>query len=457
MPPPWLRRAAVVVMALALVVLCAGVVQAAEQKFALPKFSNGYERPAVGIPEGVPGPRPAILDYTDVAVLLAAIAAAAFMALVVRSRRWIWVISLASLVYFGFWRAGCICSVGSIQDVALALADKTYIIPLSVLAFFAVPLAATILTGRTFCSSVCPLGAIQDLVAVRPVEVPKAVDHSLGLLAYVYLGAGVLFAATGSLFLICQYDPFVSFFRLVPLLHPSETMYASAGSAGMLLVGGVFLAAGIFIGRPYCRWLCPYGAIMRLLAPLAIFKTTITPDKCVGCRLCENACPYGAIEPPTPDTGRSPAVLAALAAVTLALVAGLGFAGSQLAGPFSRMNYTVQQAQEVRAEEIAQEAGQDVTPADIAKAFEGTGRKKADLYKDAAAVRDRFVIGGWFFGGLVGLVFGAKLLRLAWGNREHKDFRINHAKCVSCGRCFATCPRSRLKTSPAAKAKGEAA
>ena len=49
---------------------------------------------------------------------------------------------------------------------------------------------------------------------VRPVKVPGWLEHALGLIPYVYLGAAVLFAATGSAFVICQYDPFVSFFRL---------------------------------------------------------------------------------------------------------------------------------------------------------------------------------------------------------------------------------------------------
>ena len=88
---------------------------------------------------------------------------------------------------------------------------------------------------------------------MRSVRVPKWVDHSLGLVPYFYLGAAVGFAATGSAFLICRYDPFVAFFR-------------RSGSDNMLVFGGCLLVIGLFVGRPYCRYLCPYGAILGVLS-----------------------------------------------------------------------------------------------------------------------------------------------------------------------------------------------
>ncbi len=47
---------------------------------------------------------------------------------------------------------------------------------------------------------------------IRPVAVPGWLESGLRLFAYAYLGAAVLFAATGSAFIICRYDPFVGFF-----------------------------------------------------------------------------------------------------------------------------------------------------------------------------------------------------------------------------------------------------
>ena len=59
-----------------------------------------------------------------------------------------------------------------IQNVTLSLVDPRYLISLGVLAFFFLPLVAAFLFGRVFCGGVCPLGAVQDLVLLKPKAVP---------------------------------------------------------------------------------------------------------------------------------------------------------------------------------------------------------------------------------------------------------------------------------------------
>jgi polyferredoxin len=159
-------------------------------------------------------------------------------------------------------------------------------VPYYVIATFALPLAAALFFGRVFCAGVCPLGAIQELVVLRPVQVPPKLDRALGWLKWVYLGLAVVFAALPVAyrdFVICRFDPFVGLFRFT-------------GSWWLLLIGAVFIVGGIFIGRPYCRWLCPYGALLSLFSRYAWRSFSITPDRELDCGLCNDACPYGAIE-----------------------------------------------------------------------------------------------------------------------------------------------------------------
>jgi NosR/NirI family transcriptional regulator, nitrous oxide reductase regulator len=70
------------------------------------------------------------------------------------------------------------------------MTTRKYSIPIVVTATFFLPLVVALFFGRAFCGGVCALGAIQELVLLKPVQVPRRLDRALGLLKYVYLGAG---------------------------------------------------------------------------------------------------------------------------------------------------------------------------------------------------------------------------------------------------------------------------
>lgn len=258
---------------------------AAQRRFPAPQFEAPYEMPETAWPAA----RAMSREVVDVAVLFVALGVAAYIALKARSRRAMFVLSVLALAYFGFYRRGCVCPIGAIQNVTAGLALPGYVVPVTVALFFALPLVFALLFGRVFCSGVCPLGAIQEVVLIKPVRVPQWLDRTLGVVPFLYLGAAVMFTVTDTLWIICRYDPFVAFFRL-------------GGDFPMLIAGGVVLISSAFIGRPYCRWLCPYGVpLLGTVSRVSWRRTSITPDECVNCTLCHKACPYGAIEPKTPE------------------------------------------------------------------------------------------------------------------------------------------------------------
>jgi polyferredoxin len=274
------------ILTLALVLgLLLSATAAGVERFPPPDFVNHK------LPEMTqPPPAQDLTDAIHVAALAAGLLVATWLALKRRSRRGLAILSVASLGYFGFYLAGCVCPIGSIQDVTAGLADSGFVLPLAVILIFLLPLVFALFVGRVFCSSVCPLGAIQDLILLRPVRLPLWIQYPLSLLPYFYLALAVLLAALGGGFVICEYDPFVSFFRL-------------GGWTNILFYGGALLLVGLFVGRPYCRFLCPYGALLGLCSRVARWRVSITPNQCVSCRQCRGACPFGAIEPPTQEGG----------------------------------------------------------------------------------------------------------------------------------------------------------
>ena len=415
-------------IAIALVLVLCSVCLAGTIRFPPPEFESGYELPGTT----TPSPRQGIYEYIDTVVLLLALGLSTYLVLKKRSRKAIFALTIFSLIYFGFWRTGCICPIGAIQNVTLSFFDPGYAVPVVVLIFFLLPVLFTLFFGRTFCASVCPLGAVQEMVLLKPISIPQWLESGLRLLAYVYLGAAILFAATGTAFIICRYDPFVSFFRL-------------SGNVNILIFGACFLILGMFIGRPYCRFLCPYGIIFRHTSRISKWRVTITPDDCIECRLCEDACPYGAIRKPTEQWPKeyyikSKKRLALLFVLLPVLVFAGGWAGYGIKNMMSRMHPTVRLAERVRLEETGKVEG----TTDASDAFRATGTETAELYKDASNIRAGFGFGGWIFGGFVGLVIGLKLIASSvW--RRRTDYEADRASCFACGRCFEYCPREHLR------------
>jgi ferredoxin len=421
------RTAAIAVLALA-GWIGAGPASAIEFRFPKPDFQSGYTMPQTTAPAA----RARALERLDMVVLLAALTLAAWIALRRRSRREMVFLMVFSIVYFGFWRKGCVCPVGAVQNVTLAFADSSYAIPFAVIVFFALPLVFALFFGRVFCAGVCPLGAVQDAVVLKPLRVPLWLEQSLGVLACLYLGVAVLLAALGAGFAICRFDPFIGFFRL-------------GGDFSMLALGAVFLLVGTVIARPYCRYLCPYGVLLGWMSRLSRRHATITPDECIQCRLCEDACPFNAIRSPTPARASEPRAvgirrLAALLVLAPVLVAGGAWVGARLHPVLARFHPRVQLAEQV----LREKTGKTTATTLDSETFAKGGQSAGDLFQEAHAIMRRFEVGGWFLGGFVGLVFFSRLIGLSV-RRTRPDYEPDRGLCLSCARCFESCPREHLR------------
>jgi NosR/NirI family transcriptional regulator, nitrous oxide reductase regulator len=415
-----MRVTAVLILTSLMLAAPAGPVLA-EFRFPMPEFDSGYEYPDMHTP--APG---RVNDLVDVAVLAGALGLAAWLVLKRRSRRGVLALTLFSLLYFGFWREGCVCPVGSVQNVAGGVLGLGTV-HVAVVIFFLLPLVFALFFGRVFCAAVCPLGAIQEVVAVRPIAVPRALDRVLRFVPHLYLGVTLLAVATGSGYLICRYDPFVGFFRL-------------GGSFTMLIAGGVLLVLGLFIGRPYCRYLCPYGVLLGWMSRFSKWHATVTPAECIQCHLCKDACPYGAINLPTPETPPQPAKSGTRRLGVLLALAPLLIGAGALTGVLAH-NVLARLHPEVRlAERVAEEeAGLHDDMTLESEAFRANLQTVDELYADARAVRAGFAGKSALLGAFLGLVIAAKLISLSIVPKR-EDYEADRQVCLSCARCFPYCP-----------------
>ena len=146
-----------------------------------------------------------------------------------------------------------------------------------VLVGFSLFIILTVIFGRIFCGYICPIGAVQELLYHIPVRKFKIKNKALplvfrGIFFAAFLISGLLFSI-GLLYFIGV----VNFFDLKV-------------SSVFFFVFLALLAVSIFIYRPFCRFICPYGVLLSLASIKSMFKLRRN-DKCIECRKCEKVCP----------------------------------------------------------------------------------------------------------------------------------------------------------------------
>ena len=397
----------------------------AQDRFPKPDFTSGYEYPE----EYHHVPNELLWMTVDVVLLLALMIFVTWAIFKKRIRQPIIWVSVISVAYFGFYRKGCVCSVGAVQNVALALVDSSYVMPMSVLLFFMLPVIFAFLFGRVFCAGVCPLGALQELVNVKNYRISKAVSAVLEILPWLYLIFALLFAVTQSRFIICRFDPFVGIFRM-------------GGDIALISFGVALLLISIFTGRPFCRFLCPYGALLSLFARVSIWKIELTKQTCINCELCHNACPVDAIRPPF-DNKIKESRMHGVKRIIMYFVAlpviiiSCSILTRHFSDNFSRVH------KDVRLYEMViqhQEEQNELISLEL-EAFYGLGMSLDEIEETFEIIRADFKFYSTVAGFFIGLVIGLSLISFSL-KRTRKLYDIDHGACVDCGRCFSYCPQN---------------
>ncbi len=159
------------------------------------------------------------------------------------------------------------------------------------------------LMGRFVCGWLCPFGLIQDLLYKilfpRKLRTFKG-DRLLRKLKYVVLLFFVILLPMFLVDVLGQGAPY--FCKLIcpvgtleggiPLVLLNKSMHGALGWLyawkNVLLLFTVFLS--ILIYRPFCKYICPLGAVYSVFNPISVFRYRIDREKCVGCDACAKVC-----------------------------------------------------------------------------------------------------------------------------------------------------------------------
>ncbi len=186
---------------------------------------------------------------------------------------------------------------------------------------FLVILLLTVLFGRVYCSTICPLGILQDVITrianrfrskkKRRYRYRKAYN----LLRYSLLILPAALLVFGSPFLVNLLDPYSNFGRIFtyifkPLVVEANNLAALVLNdmnlyfiykvdlfplrSLLLLIPGIVLLLVMVLsvtrGRLYCNTVCPVGTLLGLFSPYSLFRIRLDTQNCTRCSLCEKAC-----------------------------------------------------------------------------------------------------------------------------------------------------------------------
>lgn len=219
--------------------------------------------------------------------LLALVTVAFFL----KRERLRWVALVATFLYLG-WFDGGFLSVSHITAV-ISVGPAVFLEDIPLLLFVVFTVVTTLLVGRVFCGFLCPFGVLQDLlekVVPRKFkrELPRALHKRLYLVKYACLAAILLPALAGSRASIFSF------------LEPFGTVFFLSSSIVLWAIAGGILFASAVVPRFYCRYACPLGAALAVASTVSPFRIRRV-EHCDHCKVCEQACPTGAIEGPRID------------------------------------------------------------------------------------------------------------------------------------------------------------
>ena len=191
-------------------------------------------------------------------------------------------------------------------------------------AVIAVLVVVALVFGRVYCSVVCPLGIMQDIIAwfgKRGKKLPYSYSPAKSWLRYAFLAVFVIACVAGIGSLAALLDPYASFGRIAnSLLQPvyqwCNNLFAYFAERAdsyafysvdvwlkslptMVIAAVVFVIVFILAwrnGRTYCNTVCPVGTVLGFLSRFSLLKMTIDGDKCVSCGLCAKKCKAACID-----------------------------------------------------------------------------------------------------------------------------------------------------------------
>ena len=150
--------------------------------------------------------------------------------------------------------------------------------------------ALAILVGPAFCGWICPFGSFQEWIAGVGKKIfgkrynrmiPRRIDSILRYLRYIVALWVIYVTARSAELFFENYDPYYALFNF----------WTGEVALTAFIVLAVVIVLSLFIERPFCKYACPYGAVLGLFNLFRVFGIRRNPNTCIDCGLCDKNCP----------------------------------------------------------------------------------------------------------------------------------------------------------------------
>ena len=189
---------------------------------------------------------------------------------------------------------------------------------------FFVVILLTLLFGRVYCSTICPLGILQDIISFVKNKFKKSYSYFTNPFTktrYFFFAISVVSLGSGTVIGLNLLDPYSNFGRIVNnifrpititinnlvvllleamdfyILNPFELKSINVFSSVFSVVIFVLIFwLSVRHGRLYCNTICPVGTFLGLISKISFFKIGIIESNCIKCGDCEIVCKSNCID-----------------------------------------------------------------------------------------------------------------------------------------------------------------
>ena len=185
-----------------------------------------------------------------------------------------------------------ICPFGGVVTIYQYITSGSFVQKIHESSFYLMIIVfiTAIIAGPIFCGWVCPFGTFQEWIGKIGKKIfrkrynniiPKKLDTVLRYLRYGVLLWVIVITATSAKLMFAEYDPYYALF----------SFYTGEVAITAFIALALVIILSLFVERPFCKYACPYGAVLGLTNLFRIFSIRRNESTCISCSKCDKACP----------------------------------------------------------------------------------------------------------------------------------------------------------------------